>query len=378
MIIKVSNLLTETAPLTFMSVAKDSGVSTINVKNVSQFTASWAVQIGQTGLERSEVKLLGTATPSGTSLVLTANTDFEHPADTPVYAIKYDQVVFTRSTSGTSGVATPIGTVTTQADSNFTQFDDTTGLATYAYKAYFQNSVTAEKSSESDWLTSSGFAFYSLARMRQRVKDKLFNSGLIKTDDQIDGWINEWLEEMNNSAIKVDKSYSLGTVNVAFGSDGLGTITSTDYKDLKRIWITYNGVDKFKATKLDLVEMYPDEVYNSTHPYYIWRDDNVFEIQPKESGGTAELVYYKRKPLLSDDADELPVVMQSYSNSFVNYALSEVYYKDDKDDKGDRYLSRAQGGKNDFIKEITPRAFTGIQTIQITNVIDSDDDNFYY
>lgn len=378
MIIRVKNNLDVGAPKTYMSVSKSSGVGTINVKNVNAFQANWAVQIGKTGEERSEIKLISASTPSGTSLVFTANTTFEHPADTPVYATKYDQIVFARSTSGTSGTATAMtdGTLTITPDSDFTQFDDTSGASTYAYRTWFRNSVTAEESSQSDWLTPSGFSFYSLAKIRQRVKSKLFNANYLKDDSQVDDWINEWLETMNNEVVNVDRSYSMGTVNVSFGTSGLGTITPTDFKDLKRVWVTYNGTDKYRATKLETNEIDPNETFNQTHPYYTWKGDDVLEFNPK-SAGTAELEYYKRNPVLVNDTDELPFAMRSYTNSFVNYALAEAYYNDDKEAMGDRYLSRANADKNIFLSQMTPRSFTGVQMMEITHTVSEDDEVYY-
>jgi hypothetical protein len=378
MIIRVENNLAINAPKTYLSVGKSSGVGTVNVKNVNSFSANWAVQIGNTGEERSEIKIINSA--SGTSIVLTANTSFEHPADTPLYAIKFDQVVFEKSTSGTSGVATPItnGTVSITPDHEYTQFDDTTASTADAFRTYFRNSVSEETSSESDWITSSGFSFYSLAKIRDRAMNKLFSKGYIKDDEQVNDWINEWLEEMNNAIVNVDKSYSMGTANVAFGTSGLGTVSATDFKSLKRVWVTYDGVNKYKATKLDVSEMHPQETYNSTHPYYIWQGDDTLEVVPHESGGTAETSYYKRAPVLVNDTDELPFAMRSHTNSFVNYVVAEAYFNDDKDEKGDRYLSRAVASKNLFVGEMTPRNFTNTELIELTDVIYGEEDDLLY
>lgn len=380
MIIRAVNNLDVSANYSFMSVSKTSGVGTIDVKNINQFSANWAVQIGKTGEERSEIKIISASAPSGTSLIFTANTTYEHPSDTPVYAIKFDKLIFKRSTSGTSGTATAItdGTVNITPDSLNTEFDDTSGAAAYAYKVAFYNSVTTQVSSDSDWLTSSGYSFYSLAKMRDRIKKKLFSASYLKDDQQIDDWMNEWLEEMNNAIVDVDKSYSLGTVNVSFGTNGYGTVTSTDFKSLKRLWITYDGVNDYRATKDDLSTQFPNERYANTHPYYAWFGDDVFQIKPSDSIGTAKIVYYKRTPVLVNDTDELPFAMRSYSKSFVNYALSEAYYNDDKDDKGDRYFGKAKSDKELFIKEITPRNFTGVQMMDISTTVFGEDDELMF
>lgn len=378
MLIKVRNLLSDSALYSFISQSQSAGVSTVPVKNINSFQASWAIQIGKTGEELSEVKLITSSAPSGTALLLTANTAYAHATDTPVYAIKYDQIVFERSTAGTAGTATPMtgGTVTITPDSDFTQYDDTTGASTYAYRTYFQNSVTAAVSAESDWLTPAGFSFYSLASIRDRIKRKLFSSNYIKDDKTIDDWINEWYELMNNEAIHTNQEYSLGTANVAFGTSGLGTITMTDYKDVYRFWVTYDNVNSYMAAKQKTNNIYPDDTFNTTHPYYSWRGDSVFEIKPINSGGTAQLIYYKTNAPLVNDTDQLPSSMQAYSASFVNYGMAEAYYKDEKDDQGDRYLNRAQAAKKEFITQITPRSFTGPQFIDFTDAINADDGTF--
>lgn len=376
MIIQVKNNLDVQANFSFMSVSKASSVGTLDVKNINPFYASWAVQIGKTGEERSEIKVISASTPSGTSIIFTSPTTFEHPSDTPLYAIKFDQVVFKRSTSGTAGTATALtnGTVYITPDNLTTQFDDTTGASTYAYKTAFRNSITGEVSSDSDWQTPSGFTFYSLAKIRQRTKSKLFSSGYLKDDAQVDDWINEWVEEMNNAATHVDESYSMGTVNVAFGTNGYGTITSTDFKAPKKFWVTYDGVNKYKSYKQDLSTLLPTQIFTAVHPCYIWQDDNVFQIKPSDAPGTAEITYYKRSPILVNDTDEIPFAMRSYTKSFVNYALAEAYFNDDKDTKGNSYLSRAMMDKDLFIKDITPRGFTEVTMMELTDTVHDDDD----
>lgn len=379
MIIKVQNLLDQTAQYSFLSNGEASNVGTIRVKNINAFSANQAVQVGKTGEELAEIRVIGTAAVSGTALVLTAATSFDHPTDTPVFAIKYDKVIFKRSTSGTAGTAVALtdGTVSITPDSTFTVFDDTSSDSTYAYKATFYNSVTAAASSDSDWLPGTGLAFYALGRIRERVQSKLFAYGYVKDNATIDDWINEWLEELTNAAVKANESYALGTVNVAFGTSGFGTITSQDYKNLKRMWVTYNGNDKFRATRKDVRDIFPTEVFSNTHPYYAWRGDTVFEILPRESGGTAELIYSKRNTTLSLDNDFLPIQMRSYTNSFVNYAIGEVYYSDNKIERGNIYLNRANAAKNDFISEITPRDFTSVEIMQINNAVNGDDQVAY-
>ena len=223
MIIKNRNLLAEGAPQTRLTAAIASGATVYPVANTAAFTTSYAIQVGETGSDQSEV-LIGTVTNSGT--ITGAASNFPHAADAPVYNLRFDQVVFERSTAGTAGTATPMtsGTITYQADALNTVFDDTSGSASYAYRTYFKNSagIAGSTSIESDWILSAGFSFYSLAKMRERVKEKLWNDTFV-SDDMVNNWLNEWKTEMTNAAISVNQEYSMGTVNIGFGN-GIGLV----------------------------------------------------------------------------------------------------------------------------------------------------------
>jgi hypothetical protein len=209
MVIRVKNLLDQNAQTTYLTQLEASGTTTLHVKNANGYAADeWAVQLGKTGEEQSEIGVLAAA-PSGTTLTLGTATNFSHPTDTPVYAVKFDKVIWLRSITGTSGAAAAFATTTITPDSEFTQYDDTTGAATYAYKSAYYNSVTNGTSTQSDWLTPSGYDFYSLSSMKQRVKDKLFNAGFVGDDSVLKDWINEYMEILTNIMICLINSLHL-------------------------------------------------------------------------------------------------------------------------------------------------------------------------
>jgi hypothetical protein len=376
-IIRVKNTLADNSPYSFVTSTMAAGGTSIPVKNPNAFQASWAVQIGNTGEETSEIFMLGTAAPD-TTLILTGTTKYPHSVDTPVYAIKYDTIVFERSTAGTAGTATPLtgGTITIQADHDYTQFDDTSGATGYAYRAYFENSLAPGTviTSESDWITDTGFSFYSKAKIRERVKDGLFNAGYLnKTDQQVDNWINEWLESMNNVAVDVNEDYNLGTVDVAHGTNGLGTITSTDFKDVRRVWYTTDGSNWYKASKIGIIDFRPDESFDNTCPKYYFQGDDIVGKKPDGESGTARIVYYRLGTVLSNDTDELPTVMKGYTKSFVSYGLANAYYLDGKEGLGDRYMGMANADREQFRSEITPRSKSGPEYISLVESINADD-----
>jgi len=329
MIIKVKNNLTEDAPKTYLSHAEE-GTTALRWKNYSGFTANWGIQVGETGEERTEVRVLGTAAVSGTAGTITAATSYAHPADTPVYATKYDQIVFKRSTAGTAGTATAMtdGTITIQADSEFTQFDDTSGSATYGYRTCFRSSGLATNGSDSDWLTPSGHPFYSLGKLRERIRSKAPNSASL-VDDDIDDWTNEWLESLVNAAIDVNESYVIGTVDVAFsGTAQYGTIPGTaEFKGIRRADYTENGSDWYLMTKQELTDFLPSETFNETHPYYHMRGDELGR-NPHSNSGTIRLKHYKLATYLDSAGDLLPVCARGYTKSFVQWGEAQARRKD--------------------------------------------------
>ena len=348
------------------------GTTVFRLRNTSGFGSSWAVQIGETGEEQTEVLVLSGNPPAiGTLGTSTAASNFEHPSDTPVYAIKFDQVVFERSTTGTAGTATPMtnGTLTYQADRALTQFDDTTGSVSYAYRTYFRNSVLGANSTESDWTTSAGFDFYSLASLRERGKRKLWDASFIKEDIVIDDWINELKEEFVKRAIQVNEDYALGTVDVGFdGTDGYGTVTTADFSQVRRADITYNGADFFLATKMNVNDYLPDEEFSSVHPYIHWRGDTVFRVRPDESGGTARMTFYRFGTTMVNDTDTLPLIMRPFTRSFTDYVKLNAQYKDGKATQNDidSFIDRES---DKFVVFLSPRMKTGPTMVDIVEPV---------
>lgn len=371
-LIKAANSLQQIATKTFITTPVTAGGTSFPVKNINTFTSNWAIQIGNNGEERSEIKLISSI--SDLNLRTTGTATFDHPTDTPVYAIKYDQVIFKRSTSGTAGTATAFGTVTIQPDQLFTQIDDSTAQSGFAYKASFYNSVLAEETADSDWLTPAGYSFYSRARIRDRIKGKLYDSGFIKNDETINDWINEWYENMNNAAVHTNQDYSIGTVDVAFGTAGLGTITSTDYKDIRRVWVTTDGNNFYVAHRITQTDFDPTQVFSISEPAYYPYGDTVFGVKPDGQAGTARISYYTLINPLDNDGDELPVVMRGYSKSFVDYGLAQALQIDGKADQAAKKLNDAEGAMSLFVTDITPRSYSGPRFIKITDDLTGNDE----
>ncbi len=376
-LIRARNTLTQYAQPTYLSNGEVSGASTFRVRNINGFNASYAVQAGQTGENTAEIQLLGASAPSGTALTLLNTATYDHPTDTPIYPIKFDKLIFYRSTTGTAGTAVAIssGTIPITPSGTVTAFDDTTAQTTYAYKTAFYNSVTGETSGQSDWITPAGFQFYALGALRQRVKDKLYNASYIPVDIQFDNWINEWMEQMTNAAIKVNQEYSMGSTQVGFsGTTDTGNITATDFKQARKIQMTTDGgVTWYVATKAPLNNLDPNDVYDATQPVFFMYGDNTIIRRPNDTSATASILYYKTNPVLVNDGDTVPLPMQNYSQSFVDYAYAQALKKDNKFTEAQAIEAKAMEMKTEFINEIMPRSQTNQSTADTPAPISGED-----
>jgi len=375
MIIKQLNDLHIGAPKTRLSHGEVSGTNIIRWENPNGLQASWAIQIGETGEEQTEVLQLGTGVISaGTSGSLTGTTMYEHPADTPVYGIKFNKVVFEVSTSGTSGTAAPItdGTVIYQGDSQYTIFDHTAGSTSYAYRTYFENTVLNLSTTESDWLTSSGYSYYSLAKLRQRIKSKLWDPTYIQDDSEIDDWVNEYKEQLVNEIININEDFTLGTVDVALGTDGKGTISTADFVSPRRIWVTWNGSDWYQSTKMNVNDFTDDEQFSTVHPYHYWEGDSVLGVRPY-AVGTARVTFYRFGTVMVNDTDELPLPMRNFTTGFVEYGLANALFRDGKNQEATLKFGVANNYKKDFVNKIVPRDKTGPTNITIVEPLQGED-----
>lgn len=386
MIINLSNTLTQNQENQITYISTPGGVSAggtqIGAKNIAGFKASWAVQVGQTGEEQAEILVLGTASPSGSVLTFgtspsnTAGTMlFNHAQDTPIYQIHYDQFVLYRSTAGTGGSFSALATVSVTPDSLYTQYNDSTGSAGYAYYAQYYNSVTGDLSGSSSIFVPGGPTFYSLQKLKQRMKDKLYSAGYIRSDDTITDWINEWYELMANAAIKVNQGYLLGTNIYAFGTAGYGTITDSSFKQAVKIEVTWDGVTYIPSTEIAMHNFSESDFFNAFQPRHCWVGETVFEVLPHSTGGSVRVTYATRFTPLVNDSDELTQTLKAYTTSCIEYGLSVAYGLDQKDTESQQHYQLFDKGKMDFIAEITPRDQTGGKQIDLGESISGLEDD---
>lgn len=384
MLLSVENNLSRlpSSQVSFLSTNVTAGGTVWPVKNINAITNQWAQQVGQTGEERAEIVIVSGA-PSGTAFNSSGTAKYAHPLDTPVYQIHYDKIIFLRSDTGTAGTATAIATVSITPDSFYTQYDDTSGVASYAYQTQYYNSVSGDTSGTSPWFIPGGPAFYSRQRLRDRVKANLYNANFIGDDDTIHDWIYEWTEEMTNTALKLNQAYSLGTAAYSFGTAGLGTITEPLFKYASKIEITYDGVTYLPSTEIPFNRFSATDYFSANAPRHAWQGDTIFHILPESTGGTVRMTLGNLSSEMTEDSDELSQFLRGYTRGCLEYCLYRAKNLDQKDADADKHYAKHLGIKADFVKEMTPRDQTGIKMIELIDSVggrneDMDITNGYY
>ena len=192
----------------------------------------------------------------------------------------------------------------------------------------------------------------------------MWDASFIQEDIVWDRWTNEFKDKLTNAAIQVNEDYSLGTVDVGFGTAGLGTVTTGDFKQPRRVWVTYNGNDFYESGKQESNDDFPNRTYISTNPQHFWFGNDIVQIKPEESGGTARIMFYRQGTPMVNDTDELPRYMRGYTDGFVEYNLIQAQYKDNKmsmSEKKNAELSLIR----EFTGQLTPRDKSGPDRINI-------------
>lgn len=377
--ISIANDLTKIQGIqqTYVASAVSAGGTVSPTKNIAGFTNQWAVQFGQTGEETAEILNIANV-PSGTTLTFGTSPShtggtflFGHAQDTPMYQVHYDQVIVNRSVLGTSGPFSPLATVSITPDSQYTTYNDAAGAATYAYYVQYYNSITTDTSGSSSIFIPGGPTFYSFQKLKQRVKDKLYSAGYIRDDTIIGDWLNEWYEQMNNAAIKVNQNYAQGTAVIAItnGTAGLGTITQTDFKNITKLETSYdNGTTFTPSTEIANRSFGDLDVFSALSPQHAWTGETTFRILPSPGNTTsckARISYSQRFAPFVNDSDEPIQVLKAYTTSATEYCLGVAYGLDQKDQESAQHYSLYDKGKADFIAEITPRDMTGPKNIDL-------------
>ena len=188
MIVTAWNPETEGLEKTYLSKVVQAGTAALTVKNADRIPQNSIILIGEMGMEQTEVAKIG---PAGTTtnLPLQANLKFAHSADEPVYKLRYDKVIFYRSDSA-DGTYVLLDTIDIDVDNRDlkTEYEDTAGTGTSFYKTKFYNSVTAEETAFSDYISAEGYGEQTIGSVIEasvrRLKDSEYT--VLTSQDYLD------------------------------------------------------------------------------------------------------------------------------------------------------------------------------------------------
>jgi hypothetical protein len=172
------------ATKTFLIADTAEASGTLSVKNITGLAINQILLIGEIGNENSEIiKTHPTTAPTGNTVTLASNTIFPHSANTPVYVLKFDQVEISNAPT-IGGVKSVLTTTALVADSETTDYNDTTSNAGYYY-ARFKNSITNVFSSYSDPAPYDGYTLYSARSIIDKAKNAInkFDDTQVLTDE---------------------------------------------------------------------------------------------------------------------------------------------------------------------------------------------------
>lgn len=148
--------------------------------------------IGEIGQEKTEIiqSSNGTA-PTGTTVALQTACSFDHPQDTKIYILDYDQFAISRST-GISSQKSTLTTAGLQVDQLNSIYNDSTNTTGYGF-VEFKNSISGAFSSASDPIPYAGYADNSVYMIKKRALDSVGEK--IDTELITDEFLNECLAE---------------------------------------------------------------------------------------------------------------------------------------------------------------------------------------
>lgn len=223
--------LTRDRKLTYLSADMTAAGATLTVQSIVGFAINQILCIGEIGNEKTEIVQTHAVTaPTGSTITLTSGITFDHPQDTPVYIIEWDQAEFSHTVTA-AGAKTVMTTIALQIDQIETQYNDTTYDTGY-YFYRLVNSVLNIKSTYSDALPFGDYGDNTAMAIKIRALDLAGETiGGVITHSFLDRSLWQARREYHNSPGKrpFRRSYESDLGNVTTGMYRLAV--PTDLQD---------------------------------------------------------------------------------------------------------------------------------------------------
>lgn len=275
-----NRVLTQNTKYAFLTNNYSSGVSTINITAAAGFAADDFILIGEMGQESSEVFRIGSINSSTGDIVLQTaagaggTTLYGHPESSKVYQLPYNQVKFYwTAAAGTIADETPTFATTTPL-SGWLTLDPTSWYTIYADTGHstgfgwfiYQNSVTAEASTNSNPIPYAGFSGNTVASVFADF-DSLLNVSelkLVTVQDKF-SWLNEALSQFKNKLNLNNVEYTVSTPQIVTIVSGTAEYQlPDDFSDLISV-STYDSTNPTAwGAEVDFIPVYKIDSYNAS------------------------------------------------------------------------------------------------------------------
>lgn len=341
-------------PTTYLADAVAAGATSISVKNTDGFTTTKYVAIGIPGLEQSELMLPSTVTSPGT-ISFGSALKFPHNSDTQVRLLDYNQIKIYRSITGIDGSYTLLTTIDITIDADDTQYEDQNSQPTYYYKFSYYNEATDVESDLSDAIAATGFVFYSLKTLIDRVL-ALFGDakGDFVTREEVRDFLNEFYEKGQQEVAIATKRHGILTHDIELENDVVEYDLPSDLFMEKDIKVSTDGGTTFEGhtAHVGLGSHGKSDAGNIIYGYTIYNSVLRLDRKPTSSSHVLRVYYYPTPATLNLQTDTLASPFQNSTSLFIRYALAMCYLKDKKWDEYRTLNAHARDGLEAFISFI--------------------------
>lgn len=167
------------------------GADTLEVYSINKFAINYVLLIGELGGEGSEIVSTHTSTaPAGTTITLANVLVKDHPKDTSVYIIPYNQVEFSHADTAT-GTKSVLDTYTIDPEREGNRHSEATETAGFVFTR-FKNSLTGAYSNYSDAYPFTGLDMNTVGYLVKKASKGLDPDNKVPFEDKI-SFINEGL-----------------------------------------------------------------------------------------------------------------------------------------------------------------------------------------
>lgn len=353
------------SPNTNISSPTIVGATSLPVYNNAGFSTSTnIILLGEYGDEQAEV--VQTTATTSTSMTLLSGTIFNHNQDTLVSYLTYDQVEFSRSDdNGVSWIV--LGTITLQVDRLETVFVDSGGFATSLWRYRFFNSVSGAFSSFSINIPATGYNFYQLAKLWDRLIALAQDPNLqILRRQEMTDWFNEAAEDLSSDLVMADNTSLVTLAMGAFQPNALSLTLPADCNKVKYLILSYDGVNFYKCdpidnltnSALDGLQSAAVAQFSQTQPVYLRQDNQLVFYPSATTGGSPavspqnyRLLYYRLPNYMVNPGDSLDLIFRPYTQVFLDYGMFRFKEKDKKFNEANHFYQLYEIGKRKFAEQ---------------------------